>query len=283
MDLKRRIALVLQFLGISKLFFLISLRIYGKHIRVINYHDTPGDEVKNFEEQLKFYSHYYTSVSIVELELFSSSKSWDKAKPGLIISFDDGYRNNYDFAFPLLEKYNFIGWFFIPGGIINQNNADQYKFAGKHKNKFERIYKGDRILMSWNEIRHLATNHVVGCHTLTHHRMSLADDDLILWEEIEQSKKIIEEKIDRPITTFCWVGGEEHTYTQKAAEKIKRAGYKFSFMTNSYPFTFDQNPLQIQRTNIESSYPMELMKFQLCSMMDLFYYGKRKRVNLITR
>jgi peptidoglycan/xylan/chitin deacetylase (PgdA/CDA1 family) len=282
MGVKHGIARILDFAGISPLFFFISLKMYGNHIRVINYHDTPEGEMKNFEQQLRFYAQHYSPVSFNDLEFYYSNKTWSKEKPGLIISFDDGYRNNYDFAFPLLEKYNFTGWFFIPSGLMDIPNSEQYDFAGRNKTRFEKVYKGERILMSWNEIRSLSINHVIGCHTWSHHRMNMDDDESVLTKEIEASKKILEEKIQKPIGSFCWVGGEENTYTTKAAQKIKSAGYKFSFMTNSYPFTFRQNPLQIQRTNIESANPISLVKFQLSSLMDLFYYGKRKRVNLIT-
>jgi peptidoglycan/xylan/chitin deacetylase (PgdA/CDA1 family) len=282
MSLKGRIASVLDAAGIASLFFRLSMLLYGKHIRVINYHGTPEEEMKNFEAQLAFYKRHYSDVSAEDLEVFLFQKTWTKSKPGLIISFDDGYRSNYDHAVPLLEKYGFTGWFFIPSGLIESSKEEQSEFAGKKRSKLAATYTDGRFLMSWEEIRKLGDRHVVGCHTFSHHRMNRADGDELLTKEIVFSKQLLEEKSGRPVNTFCWVGGEEHTYARSAADKIRSAGYRFSFMTNTYPLTMDQDPLQIQRTNIESDNPLSLVRFQLSPLMDLLYYKKRKRINRMT-
>ncbi len=281
MRTKDKIALLLDKLFINQLVFLFTLRWYGKHIRVINYHGTPGEEMANFEGQLKFYQKYYAPVTYNDLENFFTGKGWHKSKPGLIISFDDGHRTNYDYALPLLEKYGFTGWFFIPPGLIEGSKDEQENFVSIEK--FKGGYNDGRFLMSWDEINKLCQMHAVGCHTLTHHRMSNNDSEEVLEKEIAVSKKLFEKKINRPVDVFCWVGGEEYTYTKKAADKIKNAGYQFSFMTNTYPLTPKQNPLQIQRTNIESDNPLFLVRFQLGFLMDMLYYRKRKRVNQLTQ
>jgi peptidoglycan/xylan/chitin deacetylase (PgdA/CDA1 family) len=281
MRTKDKIALLLDKLFINQLVFLFTLRWYGKHIRVINYHGTPREEMANFEEQLKFYQKYYAPVTYNDLEIFFTGKGWHKNKPGLIISFDDGHRTNYDYALPLLEKYGFTGWFFIPPGLIDGSKDVQENFVAIKK--FKGGYNDGRFLMSWDEINKLCQMHVVGCHTLTHHRMNSNDSEEVLEKEIKVSRKLFETNINRPVDVFCWVGGEEYTYTKKAAEKIRNAGYRFSFMTNTFPLTPRQNPLQIQRTNIESDNPLFLVRFQLGFLMDMLYYRKRKRVNQLTQ
>ena len=283
MRLKDRIAFVLDGVGVTTFLFYCSMLQYGKqHIRVVNYHGTPVSDWKNFEAQLKFYQTHYSSVSLPDLESFFSTQTWPKRKPGLILSFDDGYRNNMDVARPLLEKYNFIGWFFVPVGLIESDVHEQAAFAGGKKELLSKTYPDGRLLMSWEEIGELGKGHVIGCHTFSHHRMNVSDSDALLTHEISVSKQIMENKLGRSIPIFCWVGGEEHTYTNAAAQKIKSGGYKFSFMTNSYPIRPHENPLQIQRTNIESDNPLFLVRFQLSSLMDLLYVLKRRRVNRIT-
>ena len=81
--------------------------------------------------------------------------------------------------------------------------------------------------------------------------------------------------------TFCWCGGEEDTYTKEAAELI-RAHYAYAFMTNSDLIRPDTDPYHLQRTNIEARWPLSLVKFQLCGIMDNRYLPKRNRVNQIT-
>jgi len=283
MGKKDLIAAILDKLLINRLFFYLSKAIYGSHIRVINYHNTPPYESSNFEAQLQFYCKHYEPVSYEDLVAFFKTGKWTKTKPGLIISFDDGLRDNVDNAKRLLEKYNFKGWFFIPAGIIDASLAEQQEFVGKTEGKYKVTYNDGRYMMSWEELKTLYASHVVGCHTLTHHRMNLNDSDELLEKEIRESKLLMEKKLGQPITIYCWVGGEEHTYTKAAAQKIKDCGYQYSFMTNTYPLLPGQNPLQIQRTNIETRNSLAVVRFQLSFLMDLYYRAKRKRVNALTR
>ncbi|HEY8933865.1 MAG TPA: polysaccharide deacetylase family protein [Cyclobacteriaceae bacterium] len=281
MGLKQSIAKILSVTGITSACFYLSKLVYGTHIRVVNYHGTPKLDAINFEAQLEFYKRHYVSVSRETLDLFFS-RQWKSVKPGLIISFDDGYRDNYDVAMPLLEKHGFVGWFFIPSGLIESCPDEQTLFAGRNKNRLAQVYPDGRYLMTWDELKKLSQKHVIGCHTFSHHRMNEKDGEEILEKEIVYARQLLEEKLQQVVDIYCWVGGEEHTYTHAAAEKIKQAGYKYSFMTNTYPVKQNCNPLQLQRSNIESDNSLPLVRFQLSALMDIVYYGKRKRVNRIT-
>ncbi len=283
MGQKEKIASLLDKLLIGKLLFSLTKSFYGSHIRVVNYHSTPPGEAANFEAQLQFFQKHYSPVSYGDMVNFFKTGKWDKPKPGIIISFDDGIRDNFDIAMPLLEKYNFKGWFFIPSGVIDMPSAEQMDFVGKTEGKYRPTYADGRYLVSWEEMKKMYATHVVGCHTFTHHRMNINDSDTLLAKEVVEAKQLMEQKLGKPISIFCWVGGEEHTYTRAAAQKIKDAGYTYSFMTNTYPLTAGQNPLQIQRTNIETRNSLALVRFQLSILMDMFYKAKRSRVVALTK
>lgn len=282
MSTKEKVALLLHKLFIGKVLFGLNDLIYGKHIRVVNYHSSQPHEMENFERQLQFYLKHYTPATYEDLEHFFKTGKWDKLKPGLIISFDDGLRENFDYAVPILEKYGFKGWFFIPAGLINASSEEQLQFIGKSEGKYPHTYDDGRYFMTWDELKYLTKAHVLGCHTFTHHRMNVNDSETLLTKEISDAKQLMQEKLGAEVTIFCWVGGEEHTYTHAAAKKIKDSGYRYSFMTNSYPLKPGQSPLQIQRTNVEARFPMHLVKFQLSPLMDLLYSRKRKRVCKLT-
>jgi peptidoglycan/xylan/chitin deacetylase (PgdA/CDA1 family) len=283
MDKKELIAKVLDKTYLSRLLF-AGKRYYGNnHIRVVNYHDTPPGLMKSFERQLQFFQQKYAPVSYCDLVQFCTTNKWHKPKPGLIISFDDGWRDNLDNAVPLLEKYNFIGWFFVPAGMIEAGSTEQMEFVGKTEGRYKITYEDGRYLMSWDELKTLCKNHVVGCHTFSHHRMNIKDSGELLHHEITEPKLLMEKRLGKKVDIYCWVGGEEHTYTTAAAQKIKDSGYAYSFMTNSYPLTIGQDPLQIQRTNVEARFSLARTRFQLSIIMDTFYSAKRKRVIGITK
>ncbi len=132
--MKNKLAAILYYTGIAYLSFRLSLLLYGKnHIRVINYHDTVSRNNNLFEQQLKFYQRYYDDVSFKDLQIFFEKKEWHKTKPGIIISFDDGLRTNFDQAFPLLVKWGFTGWFCIPAGFIDTTKEKQSSFPKKNR------------------------------------------------------------------------------------------------------------------------------------------------------
>ena len=254
------------------------------YIRVINYHDTPKEYRNNFEKQLIFYKKHFSPVSITDLKAFIDTGTLKKDKPGLIISFDDGLQTNYKVAKPLLEKYGFIGWFFIPSGFIETDPKDQNDFVQSNNiTSLSNSHPTKRIAMSWDQLFELNKKHVIGCHTFSHHRMNINDSKETLKKEIIESKALIEKRINSTIEVFCWVGGEENTYTKKASKYIAKSGYNFSFMTNSNPITKKTNPLQLQRTNVEAFWPFEVVKFQMSGILDLFYFFKRLRINKITQ
>jgi len=266
-------------------YLLLTLRNFfykGNYIYALNYNETPEFESFKLEQQLIFYKKHFSDVSISDLDQFFKNRKWHKDKPGLILSFDDGLRSNYEIASPLLEKYGFTGWFFIPTDFPGVQVNEQIKFIKKHRIATRVNYNDGRIAMTWNEIQQLDKKHVIGCHTKTHHRMLASTTKDKLQSEIRESKRILEEKLGHSVDTFCWVGGEELSYSSQAAQTIREAKYKYSFMTNCMPITIQTNTLQLQRNNVETSWSINLVKFALCGIMDLLYMPKRKRVNKLT-
>lgn len=266
------IAKLTNILGLNKITTQMYKLSYGEnYIRAINYHSTPENYMGQFEEQIKFFSENYVSVSKKDLELFLSGK-WNKDKPGLIISFDDGLESNYKYAKQILDKYDFKGWFFIPAGLIEKGNCRAEDLTGNIAEKY----------MNWEQVKDLYKNHVIGSHTLSHKRLNSGLSESMLKKEIYDSKLLLEKKVEGEIDIFCWVGGEIGAYSKEASEIIKKSGYKFSFLTNHYPITMENNPLLLERTNVEADWPLDLVKLYMSPLMDLKYRKKRKYIrNLI--
>ena len=280
---KNVLAGIFQLSGLSHLFFYLH-RFFYPHgfIRIVNYHDTPPSTSEQFEKQLQWYKKFFEPVSEEDLAHFFHNKRWHKKRPGLIISFDDGLKSNYDTAAPLLKKYGFTGWFFIPTDFIDTPSESQQAFAKDHKIGFNEATPDKRIAMTWEEIRELEQNHVIGCHTRSHCRLKKTLDPETLQNEIVIAKKLLEEKVGKTIDSFCWVGGEENAYSREAAQLVSDSGYRFGFMTCAAPASKKTLPLQIHRSNIESSWAHKIVSFQLCGIMDVLYWPKRRRVNALT-
>ncbi len=263
---------------------LYKARRRGRFVRLINSHDTPRSALDNYRRQLDFYSRHYCGVSEPDLERLLRDGRWDKGKPGLLPSFDDGLRSHYDVAAPLLEEFGFTGWFFVPLQLIDTPAPRQLAFAQAHQIVAPEPRPTDgRIAMSWDELRDLQRRgHVVGCHTRTHHRLSAATPPRQLDDEIVAAKCDLESRLGRPVEHFCWVGGEEWSYSRAAAERVRDAGYRYGYMTCSRPCVAGSDRLKLHRTNVESTWPMRAVRLQLCGIADWANARKRRRVDALT-
>jgi peptidoglycan/xylan/chitin deacetylase (PgdA/CDA1 family) len=284
--IKRLLASAFQALRLTPLLLEVQkLCIPGGYIRAINYHGVSAVTAGNFERQLAYYAERFSAVSLADLDRFFHLQRWDKKRPGLIISFDDGLSSNYSVAAPLLEKYGFNGWFFVPVDFVSTQPSEQPGFADAHHIwKGSNSSKAEGAAMSWDELRDLdRRQHVIGCHTRSHLRMLPELLESVLEDEICTSKAVLEEELGRVCDCYAWVGGEEWSYTSDAARMIRKAGYRYSFTTNAWPITRKCDPHQLGRDNVESDWPLSLASFELSGFQDMRYTPKRRRVARIIR
>jgi peptidoglycan/xylan/chitin deacetylase (PgdA/CDA1 family) len=266
---------------LNSLLHRVQKALLSPFVRAINYHDVPLSQSGLFERQLQYYAEHFASVGSAELRDFQDG-IWRSEKPGLIISFDDGLRSHAEVVGPLLEKYGFTGWFFVPLGFVETPPSQQAAFARSQRIHCLDDFSDGRLAMSLREMRQLAQRHVVGCHTHSHYRLASGANPEKISGEIKDAKHRLEGQLGCEVPVFCWVGGEEQSYSEEAARMIRESGYRYSFMTNNSVIRPSTDPLQLQRTNIEVDYPLWLTRFQLSGCMDLLYTGKRRRVNNLT-
>src|SRR5437016_5510136 len=69
-----------------------------------------------FEKQIEFLGRYYRVMPL--LELVERSGKGDVPAGAVAITFDDGYRDNYEYAFPILKKYRVGATIFVSTGAI---------------------------------------------------------------------------------------------------------------------------------------------------------------------
>ena len=251
------------------------------YARAVNYHDVPPEMAPAFEEQLRFFSAHFVSAGLEELVVLQSGR-WKEEKPGLILSFDDGLRSHADVVAPILEKYGFNGWFMVPVGFVDAPEAEQRRYAGVHHIHCDAYAGQERIALSWEDLKRLDKNHVVGCHTYHHRRLTDTLSDEELDDEIPRAKARLEQGLGRSVSVFAWVGGEEWSYSARAARKIRDSGFTVSFMTNNAPIRAGCNLLQLQRTNLEAHFPPPLFRLGLSGFFDAYYTPRRRRVNRLT-
>ncbi len=208
---------------------MFRLMINNAYIRVVNYHNTNPIDRERFEAEIKYFSEHFVPVTMDVMERFFETKEWPYDKPGLIPAIFEGFRNHYDVILPILDKYNFTGWFYIPSFFMDIAREDQILFSNTHELTVtdQESYPDGRVALNWEELREIAERHEVCCHTGNHYQITRDSPDEDMYREIVEAKHRLENQIGREVDVFCWLYGEEYNYNVRAQKYLKEAGYKY--------------------------------------------------------
>lgn len=94
---------------------------YVRDLKYSRYPEIKGMDWRLFKQQLEFFS---SKFNVVTMEQVIAACNEDKdmlPDNALLLTFDDGYIDNYTYALPLLSEYRMQGSFFIPGKTFNEN------------------------------------------------------------------------------------------------------------------------------------------------------------------
>ena len=264
---KRKIASLLDWGGANEKILYLVEKIFFPYIRVINYHGIPANQRENFEAQIRYYLSRFVPATLEDLTALLDG-FWPYPKPGIILSFDDGLRNHFSVAAPILEKYGFKGLFFIPPGFVDQPATTVRAFSQRN-----RIDGSEALTVE--EVEYLSKHHVIGSHSYHHVRLEARLNSQEVDCEVVKSRARLEEMTSTRVVSFAWVGGENWSYGPGTARAIKSAGYQFAFAGNSLPATTSTDPFWVYRTNVEADWSIELVKMQLCGLADLWHWPNR--------
>ncbi|MBV7416778.1 polysaccharide deacetylase family protein [Aeromonas sp. sif2433] len=192
-----------------------------------------------FEKHLKLMKWLgYETLTFADLEEKGFIHRLQYGKKYLMITVDDGYRDNLTRMLPLLEKYGYKAVVYIVTG------EDHNRWDVEHPTHPDTPV----ALMDGDEIRALAASgHVeIGGHTLTHPRLSTLTPTLQA-HEIQANKDRLEQLLGHPLLSFAYPYGD---LNDSAKIQASAAGYRYAVATNSGPRAMHRDPLQIRRIAI---------------------------------
>jgi len=137
----------------------------------------------------------------------------------IAITFDDGYGNNFENAFPLLKKYNFNATIFLITDFIDGKIGSE-NFGGEN-------FKVRPL--TWQEIKAMDRTGVkFGSHSKTHSPMTKLSEDELKKEALE-SKRHIERALGHQIDTFAYPFGDATSFNNMVKEAVREAGYNKAY------------------------------------------------------
>lgn len=172
-----------------------------------------------------------------------------------VITFDDGFRDFYTSALPVLRQYNFGATVFLPTAFIGKTSRD---------------FKG-RACMTWNEVRESQQAGIeFGSHTVNHPKLyELALPQLRA--ELKDSKATIESELGHPVRSFAYpyaFPSADHTFVKVFVETLRETGYACNVTTKIGLAAKNDDPFTLKRLPINSADDEALFRAKLAGAYD---------------
>jgi len=190
--------------------------VTGHVFSILGYHSISDDasdvlsvSVDQFSAQMDIlHSQGYRVVSLGCLLSDACLKSIEKKT--VILTFDDGYSDFLSNALPILMKYKYPATLFIVPGQVGGCSSWQVSNLRKP-------------LLDWpSVIKVSGMGYEIGSHSLNHRRLTgLSDSELN--DELASSRKMLEDKILKPVECFSYPWGD---FGPREEEAVRASGYK---------------------------------------------------------
>lgn len=170
--------------------------------------------VRAFERYCRFFKRYFHVVSLGDLI--------DRLERGvtlnrqLAITFDDGYRDNFDNAAPVLERLSLPGTFFVVSQWMGTNIVPWWDRRDGVRHPW----------MTWDQVRSLhRRGFEIGAHTRSHVDLGQVTGVEAL-EEIRGARRELEGQLGAPVKSFAYPYGQWRNLTDANRDLVKAAGFR---------------------------------------------------------
>lgn len=222
-------------------------------VPILMYHHVNGDggfqldtvSVDLFDWQMDYLKkHHYHVISLADLV-----KAIRAGRPvphdSVVITFDDGYDDNYIYAYKILRKYQFPATIFVVSDRV-----------------------GTPGFLTQAQMEEMAAHNIaIGSHTRTHKYLP-GVSPTVQREEIVGSKHRLEELLGREVDYFAYPSGG---FSRRIAEMVRDAGYAGACATNRGYDRFNKDVYQLNRVRLsDKDNRIDYLWIKLSGMYNLF-------------
>jgi peptidoglycan/xylan/chitin deacetylase (PgdA/CDA1 family) len=168
----------------------------------------------------------------------------DDSNPRVFLTFDDGFRDVFEHALPVLIRHRFCAIQFLISDFLGKTNLWQ-----------QRVGDVSQPLMDAVQVREwLAAGQQIGSHTRTHPWLTRLSENAAR-QEIAASKKALEDTFGIPVEHFCYPYGD---WNQRVRDLVAEAGYRSACTTETGINLPGASPFELKR--FTARYPTRNLK-----------------------
>jgi peptidoglycan/xylan/chitin deacetylase (PgdA/CDA1 family) len=199
-------------------------------------------------------SEGYRTLKLDELVSFIRV-TFTPEERSVVVTFDDGWLDNYIHAYPVLKKYNINAAIFLITDRVEKASEKVQNMIGEipsHDESKELVDGGEayKVVMGWELIKDMRNSGLVEFypHTKSHKRCTtLSGDELA--DEMIGSKDIIEQRLNMMVSYFCWPYG---SYNETSIKSAKDAEFEALFTTDDGVTEQGSDPFRIKRIDVRN-------------------------------
>ena len=200
---------------------------------------------ESFDRQMGFLKN--KGYQVISLDEFVDGNRMGKkfSHKTVVITFDDGYRDNYTEAFPILKKYYFPATIFLISDYVREGSG----------------------FLNWEQVKEMRKVGIsFGSHT-RHHAYLPSMSKAALKDEIIESKHIIEKNLGEPVDYIAYPCGG---FSEEVKTVVALAGYKAALTTNRGYDRYDIDPYELNRIRIDNWDNALTLRAKLSGFYNLF-------------
>jgi peptidoglycan/xylan/chitin deacetylase (PgdA/CDA1 family) len=199
-------------------------------------------DARTFERYCRFFRRHFRVVSL--RDVVEKLERGLEPNRELVITFDDGYRDNYDNAMPVLEKLSLPATFFVVSQWMGTDVVPRWDAR-----------RGVRYpWMTWDQVRSLHRKGFdIGGHTRTHADLGqLAAAEAR--EEIFGARQELESQLGAPVDLFAYPYGQRNNITESNRELVKAARFRCCCSSFGGVVAPETDPFRLRRIPISPWY-----------------------------
>jgi peptidoglycan/xylan/chitin deacetylase (PgdA/CDA1 family) len=198
---------------------------------LLYHHVAPDREIspERFAEQMRsLVERGYESLSMDDLVQVAQGHE-NIQKPAFVLAFDDGYRDNWEHAFPIIKKWGIQAVIYL---VTERVGSDGF--------------------LSWDEVKSMSDSGLVifGSHTHTHRHFVRKEPYGNLEDELRTSKSVLETRLGKPCRHMAWPWGD---YEDAWLPLVQKLGYVSAATTLAGANAKGTNPYEFRRINVRHS------------------------------
>ncbi|WP_027634636.1 polysaccharide deacetylase family protein [Clostridium hydrogeniformans] len=224
----------------------VKLKDNSIGVPVLYYHsiyDNPKkDELivskEMFREQMKYLKdNNYKTLTLTQLQEYIRDNK-EVPEKSVAITFDDGWGDNYENAYPVLREYGFNATIFVITSMVDNHH----------------------LYLKSKEIKEMSENGIeIGSHTVNHDNLIEISKEKRK-KTLEDSKKSLEDIIKKQVTSIAYPFG---TYNNDVLKDSKALGYTLGFTTDKGWGNGKNDLFKIKRVYVNGNANMDVFKERL--------------------